>query len=61
MELSTPVMPARRLRSDDVFEYTEFALNWREPLPPAKFGNKRFMWGCVALTALLVIVMAGGR
>ena len=41
----------------DDFVYTEFFLNDREPLPPARFGNQRFMWGCIALTSALMAGM----
>ncbi|MDR3702390.1 MAG: hypothetical protein P4L56_22270 [Candidatus Sulfopaludibacter sp.] len=39
------------------FVYTEFFLNNRDPLPPARFGNRRFMWGCIALTSAFVAWM----
>lgn len=47
MELSTPERITRNGPDDD-FAYTEFSLDWREPSPPARFGNRPFMWGCVA-------------
>jgi len=52
VELSTPELSTRPARVDNVVEYTEFRLDWREPLPPARFGNERFLWGCVALTVV---------
>jgi hypothetical protein len=55
VELTTPELRTHAERVDDMFEYTEFAPRWREPLPRARFGSERFMWGCLALT---VVVMA---
>lgn len=46
---------------DEDFVYTEFCVDWREPLPLAKFGNKRFLWGCVALAVGLMVWMSQGR
>jgi hypothetical protein len=41
----------------DDFVYTEFFLNDRDTLPPASFGNSRFMWGCVGLATVFVAWM----
>jgi hypothetical protein len=41
----------------DDFVYTEFFVNNRDALPPARFGTNRFMWGCVALASALVAWM----
>lgn len=43
--------------SADDFVYTEFFLNDREPLPRARFGNRRFMWGCVAMASAFMALM----
>lgn len=43
--------------ADDDFVYTEFFLNDREPLPRARFGSRRFMWGCVALASAFMVLM----
>lgn len=53
MGIATPALRNDFERIDDTFQYTEFAVDWREPLPRARFGNQRFMWGCVALSVLV--------
>ena len=55
---SRPATAARYRSADDDFVYTEFYVDWREPLPPARFGNKRFMWGCVAFAATFATWLA---
>jgi len=61
MELSTAERIAPIKSTEDEFQYTEFALDWREPLPPASFGNRRFMWGCVACAVVFMVWMSGGK
>ena len=46
---------------EDDFRYNEFSLDWRESLPPARFGNKRFMWGCVAFAVAFMAWLSSGR
>ncbi len=43
----------------DDFVYTGFFLN-RDVLPPARFGNNRFMWGCVALATFVAWMLSRG-
>jgi hypothetical protein len=57
--MATSTVPNARSRpARGVFSRSECFFNQRERLPYARFGNSRFMWGCVGLTVLLMFLMA---
>ncbi len=50
--MAMPGWLSRDAEDGDDFVYTEFFVKRTEPLPRRRFGNGRFMWGCVALAVV---------
>lgn len=61
MELATMEPVTTQRSAGDEFAYTEFGVDWREPLPRERFGNARFMWGCVAFAVAFMCWMGKSK